>query len=184
MKTIFCFIRHGETDANKEHLFHGQTDLPLNETGKNQVKMLIDELKQIKWHKIITSPLKRAYQSARIINEILKIDIEINALLIERDFGLAEGIPITNDNYQLIANGLFDKIETEENILIRAKVLFDYLISNYKSQNIILVSHSHFIKAIFKLFNDKITFKDAFIKNARYHLLIIENKEIITSNQI
>ncbi|TYB31933.1 MAG: histidine phosphatase family protein, partial [Candidatus Mcinerneyibacterium aminivorans] len=61
------FVRHGETKGNKEKKFRGRTDYPLNENGKNQAKKLKEKLKKYKFDKLLTSPLKRAHETAKII---------------------------------------------------------------------------------------------------------------------
>ena len=41
---ILYFVRHGETDWNVKKKIQGKTDVPLNETGKQQAKELADML--------------------------------------------------------------------------------------------------------------------------------------------
>ena len=36
--TRVFFVRHGETDWNRDNRFRGTTDVPLNETGRAQIK--------------------------------------------------------------------------------------------------------------------------------------------------
>ncbi len=38
MKTTLCFVRHGQTDWNKQTRIQGRIDNPLNDTGRNQIK--------------------------------------------------------------------------------------------------------------------------------------------------
>ena len=59
-------LRHGESQWNKENRFTGFTDIDLNETGVAEAKRAANLLKIIKFDKIYTSTLKRAYRTAEI----------------------------------------------------------------------------------------------------------------------
>lgn len=82
MPTIIV-IRHGETDWNVEGRYQGQADPPLNQRGFEQAHELADELTNSHLELIYTSPLKRAYQTARIIAEHLHIPINTDSRLSE-----------------------------------------------------------------------------------------------------
>jgi uncharacterized phosphatase len=71
-KMKICLVRHGETNWNKLNKYQGRADIPLNETGINQIKETAEYLKKFIWEEIITSPLLRAKQSAEIIAEEIK----------------------------------------------------------------------------------------------------------------
>ena len=67
----FYFLRHGETDHNRHHLCAGsQTDVPLNNAGKNQARMLRDKIKSLPVHKVVCSPLKRTIQTAQLATSL------------------------------------------------------------------------------------------------------------------
>ena len=71
-----CFVRHGQTDANKNGLIQGVSDHPLNETGIKQAK---EAAKLIKkkfpyFNAIISSSLSRAKKTAEVIKEDLKFE--------------------------------------------------------------------------------------------------------------
>jgi broad specificity phosphatase PhoE len=68
--TIY-FVRHGETDWNKTQRYQGQTDIPLNETGRQQAArngQLLRELLGTRMAKIdyVASPLLRTAETMRI----------------------------------------------------------------------------------------------------------------------
>lgn len=91
-------VRHGETDYNASGRFHGITDTELNENGRSQARTVSKKLERV-YDVIITSPLKRAKETAEILNAELKIDLQQNDLLKERDFGNLEGL--TWEEFQL-----------------------------------------------------------------------------------
>ena len=65
----FCFIRHGETDWNKNLIYQGQNDVPLNENGIAQARRRAKSMSFGGFTEIFSSPLARAKQTAEIIGE-------------------------------------------------------------------------------------------------------------------
>jgi phosphoserine phosphatase len=60
-------VRHGQTEWNRTHRFQGRSDTPLNQTGINQAQAMALMLKNESLTSIYTSPLCRAYETAREI---------------------------------------------------------------------------------------------------------------------
>jgi len=60
-------IRHGECAGNREGLFRGRYDFPLNEVGLHQAESLAGELKGVRFEAVYASPLKRALQTAEAL---------------------------------------------------------------------------------------------------------------------
>ena len=76
--TRIIFLRHGQTDWNIDHRFQGGTDIPLNDTGREQVRTAIGALQQVAAEgitvdAIVSSPLSRAVESAEIVAEGLGV---------------------------------------------------------------------------------------------------------------
>jgi uncharacterized phosphatase len=88
--TYLCLVRHGETDWNSLGKLQGRADIPLNKIGVLQAEECREVLKSSKWDVIITSPLKRAKETAEIINKELKSPIVEMVDFIERYYGDAE----------------------------------------------------------------------------------------------
>lgn len=65
---IIYFIRHGQTDYNLRELVQGTTDIPLNETGLQQAKVVrrLMKEKDVQYDKIYCSPLQRAIVTCEI----------------------------------------------------------------------------------------------------------------------
>ena len=66
---MLYFIRHGQTDWNLERKIQGCTDIPLNEKGVLDAEAAAEKVAEIKWDRIISSPLSRARQTAEILNK-------------------------------------------------------------------------------------------------------------------
>ncbi len=67
MTTTIYLIRHGECKGNREGLFRGRYDFPLNELGIEQANRLRDRLRNIPFAAVYTGPLSRARQTAEIV---------------------------------------------------------------------------------------------------------------------
>lgn len=79
--------RHGETDWNLYGKVQGKADIELNAKGIEQAKETMEKLKEESIDFIICSPLKRARQTAEIINLEKNIHIVFDERISERDFG-------------------------------------------------------------------------------------------------
>lgn len=85
-------IRHGETLWNKEGRVQGSSDVELNETGLEQARRLAFSLQGEPIGTVHTSPLKRAFRTAEIINSFHSKRIEVHSDLVEMDQGDFEGV--------------------------------------------------------------------------------------------
>lgn len=87
------FIRHGETDANREKIVQGQLDSPLNDTGRRQCGLLGTRIAG--WLNpptaVYASTLSRATESAAIIAESLGLTPRLHPGLMEMSFGELDG---------------------------------------------------------------------------------------------
>lgn len=88
-------VRHGETEWNREEIFRGRKDISLNENGKKQAEETGNYLKRKKIKTIFTSPLVRSKQTAEIIGERIGAPIITIQELIDMDFGIWEGLSLT-----------------------------------------------------------------------------------------
>ena len=93
MKLIL--VRHGETDWNRQRRVQGITDIPLNQRGVEQAERLARALRNEHIENILSSPLKRALQTAEIVNRCHGKTIRPVSALGELDQGDFEGRTIS-----------------------------------------------------------------------------------------
>ncbi|MDO4218767.1 MAG: histidine phosphatase family protein [Synergistaceae bacterium] len=154
------FVRHGKSIWNLDFRYQGRTDIELCQEGIDGAFRVAKRLKQFPADVIITSPLKRAYVTARIISaENGDVPIEKNPLLIEADFGKLEGKTIQeiNEIYgqeifiqwkkNLLDNTLFGG-ESAVEIITRHKKFVQKLLKRAE-KNIVLVGHGAEARALF-----------------------------------
>jgi broad specificity phosphatase PhoE len=91
MAKIFL-VRHGETEWNKvRRIQGGESDTPLNDTGKLQANALAGRLKNEKITAVFSSPLQRALQTAQAIAAYHSLEVTALPSLKEIKVGELEG---------------------------------------------------------------------------------------------
>ncbi|HZS84767.1 MAG TPA: histidine phosphatase family protein [Stellaceae bacterium] len=116
----FYYLRHGETDWNRERRFQGQTDIPLNAQGRAQARAAAALLARCAVATICVSPLRRARETALIINEALRRPIIVIDDLKEVAFGAAEGTRMRNLLPEWRAGWVPDGAESYPGFIARA----------------------------------------------------------------
>lgn len=91
MTTFFC-MRHGLTEWNRDKRLQGQTDIDLCDEGRDMARQWAESLADNEFHYILTSGLKRAVETAEIINEKLRLEIFTDERLAEQDWGKWTGL--------------------------------------------------------------------------------------------
>jgi len=167
-------VRHGETAYNAEGRYTGRTDIGLNEEGCKQAKMLAEKLKNIPIDIIISSTLKRARETAKVINEELQLPVIEMEELIERGVGVYEGLTreeAKNRYPEMWANNTPEGREpgnlVDERVYKALNTIrFDYL----KDKNVLIVTHGYVTKVINKYFNNssEADFLKYALKNCEY----------------
>lgn len=90
--TKLIFIRHGQSEANLQNRFAGQTNVPLTDLGKSQAKKAAEYIiKHEKIDKIYSSDLQRAHNTAVPVSELTGIPINDVKELREICAGIWEG---------------------------------------------------------------------------------------------
>lgn len=95
MTTRLLLIRHGETDWNAEGRYQGQEDPPLNRRGRDQAHLLAEELSGMRLHVLYSSTLRRAWETAHVVEQRLAIPLHAEPRLMEIHLGEWEGRPVT-----------------------------------------------------------------------------------------
>ncbi|QNU67076.1 histidine phosphatase family protein [Ruminiclostridium herbifermentans] len=176
MVTEICIVRHGETDWNTKKMIQGREDIELNKNGEEQAYLVAKHLKKFQWDAIVSSPLKRALNTAKIIGESVGIN-EITTIddFIERDFGKGSGMTLEQQK-QIFSDGIIPGKEGDNELAERTRRALDYIVKEYEGKKIIIVSHGAMIKSILKFVSDNtIDTGTTIIKNACLNLIKYEN---------
>jgi len=90
---VIAFVRHGETPPNRAGLLLGRSDAALSDRGRAQSERLAKVLAGSDVELVLTSPLRRARDTAAPIAAACDQAVEVDERLIEIDYGEWEGRP-------------------------------------------------------------------------------------------
>ncbi len=159
-------LRHGQIEANTKDLLVGsRTDESLDAVGVEQARRVkIDADFDI----IVSSPMKRTLETARIVNEGLHKEIVVDADIIERDKGDLEG---KTDQEVLEATGgkLNDEIlardlefdfspyggESAESVRARLNRFIERVKRDYRDKKVLVVTHQGVIRVLFLMYQNR-----------------------------
>ena len=180
MKTTFCLVRHGQTNINHLKKIQGRTDHLLNDTGRLQAKETGLYLKENdnNFDFIYCSPLTRAYETACIIKESIGYKGEVikDAGFIERDFGDADGQPITDEIFKYIIRDEINNLEKSYEIQKRVSDAVINLHNQHKGKRILVVAHSHTIKGLLTFIDKNRTFLDPLMNCSMSYFDVIDDE--------
>jgi probable phosphoglycerate mutase len=88
---VIAFVRHGETPPNRAGLLIGRSDAALTPHGRGQAERLAKHLAGLGVEHVLTSPLRRARDTAAPIAVACDRPVDVDERLIEIDYGEWEG---------------------------------------------------------------------------------------------
>ncbi len=152
----FAFIRHGQTDWNRDLRLQGSSDIPLNDTGRQQARDAVAMLSttqpgqqgapQTQWDAIVSSPLSRARETAQIVADGLGISLGPSYdLLVERHYGEAEGATddVVEANWP---DHEYPGLESLDDVVARGIAALDLIADDYGDANVVIVCHGTIIR--------------------------------------
>lgn len=141
-------LRHGQTDWNIDLRLQGTTDIAMNQIGIEQIQTASKHLTQ-GWDVVLSSPLGRARQSAEIVAAQIGIsEIAIEPLLLERAFGIGEGLTYAEWGEKFSKLDDIPGAESKASVEQRARKLLTHIESNYAGARVLAVSHGALIRFV------------------------------------
>jgi broad specificity phosphatase PhoE len=149
------FVRHGQTNSNAQAASQPAlgNDEPLNELGAQQASELAEQLKNEEIDVIISSPFKRAVQTAEIINKYHDLEIDINDTWREIQTDGYVDLDTWNDIFNFDKKTLIENAESLENFFKRIYEALDKLVAEHKNETILVVSHGGVQHALYAYAN-------------------------------
>lgn len=148
MLTRLCLLRHAETEWNRLDRLQGRRDIALNATGLVKTREAGARLDARDWDGIVSSPLRRACQTAQTLREVADIpDLGTEPLLAERSYGAAEGL--TSHEYaSRFPDGAVPGLETRDAAAARGLAALAALQAKPPGARLLVVTHGSLIKCI------------------------------------
>ena len=159
-------VRHGETDYNKTRRLQGQQQIPLNDTGKAQARQLADSLRGGGITHIYCSGLRRARETADIINESFSLPVITDNRLNERNFGVWERRYLDElltgqaspeeGGYRTLWDVTPENAETFEHMVERTTGFLNDVMKRHRDSDVILVvSHGGPIRILLGFISER-----------------------------
>lgn len=175
--SLLILVRHGESTWNSSDKITGQADIPLTNKGREQARLIGQELSSINIDKAYVSLLQRTVQTLDEIQDQLgseRIQTQKSSSLNERDYGDFTGelkkniiTAIGQDRYNTILRGWNTMAPNGESLEMVYNRVVPYfkkkiLVDLEMGKNVLVVSHHHTLRALIKYIeiktNDEISF--------------------------
>ena len=149
--TTLVFVRHGESEGNRDRRFGGHGPTPLTEVGQRQAEATAALLATSGATAIVSSDLVRARQTAAPIARALGVDIVFDEGLRERGLGVLDGMTFEaaeRDHPELWARLVARDTtwcppdgETVDDVYQRVSSALDRLVVDHAGNRVVVVSH-------------------------------------------
>jgi broad specificity phosphatase PhoE len=148
-ETTFFLVRHGESENNVKRLLSSWPEkqiFHLTEKGREQATAAAEKLRGKEIMKIYSSPITRALETARIIADVVGVDIVQDERLRETDFGIYDGKSPDVRSAKYATD--LDRIDTDaweleglRNVRNRVGAFLEEIMRSDSGKNIVIVSH-------------------------------------------
>lgn len=154
MSKRILLMRHSKTDCHDQKKVIGTTDIGLNEEGVAMIKAKIDVLSRYGIELVVTSNLKRAYQTGEIISEVLGVPLSVNNEIYERKQGVLEGMKFDEVIRQYGKVTSLTKIDGRERLkefMNRIRNGFNEICQTSNEDVILIIAHSNVLKTFLQI---------------------------------
>ncbi|MFF1633113.1 histidine phosphatase family protein [Leifsonia sp. NPDC058248] len=147
--TRISLVRHGQTDWNLSKRIQGSSDIPLNDTGREQAESTGRALAGGSYDAIYASPLSRANETASIIARHTGLDTPLPLEAVaERRYGEAEGLTGSEILARWPEGTPVPGRESRDAVVERALPALLDLGEKHPGESIIVVSHGGVIGSL------------------------------------
>jgi probable phosphoglycerate mutase len=151
LMTRLSIVRHGQTDWNLNRRIQGQTDIPLNSTGRAEAAQAGAKLRARRWDAVVASPLLRADETARIIAGELGLPApQIIPEITERHHGGIEGLTFAERQVKFPDGVAVPGLESRQDVLDRVLPALGQVAAEHEGQSVLVVSHGGVIGTLIR----------------------------------
>ena len=149
---LLYLVRHGETDWNRQRRIQGLTDIPLNDTGREQAARTGALLAGRHWDTVMASPLSRALETASIIADAVGLPAPTtDDRLVERNYGEAEGLDFEELQRLFPDDTPVPGREKRSAVAARAIDALMDIARRHPDEAVIVVSHGGLIRSVLRV---------------------------------
>jgi uncharacterized phosphatase len=153
--TRLALVRHGQTDWNLQKRIQGSSDIPLNDTGREQARATGALLAGRAWDAAYASPLGRAMETARVIAAATGLgEPGPIAGVTERAYGEAEGLTSEEILSRFPEGVEIPGQESRAEVVSRALPALERLAQANPGRSLIVVSHGGVISSLVRHVTD------------------------------
>lgn len=142
--TELYLVRHGETAENVAGILQGHLPGTLTPAGRAQAVALREQLAGCHFDVMLTSDLRRAADTARLLNATLGLPLVTLPLLRERDWGELTGCPVEEARGRKMP----PSVETVKAMSARALNLLRLVAGQYEGRAVLAVTHGLFARCV------------------------------------
>jgi phosphoserine phosphatase len=149
--TKIILVRHGQTPWNKDKIFRGSRDIPLNDQGREEARLAGEWLKGETINAAYCSPLSRARDTGEAIARHHGLQVADLPGLTDLCYGDWEGMPLNevkvkySDLYWRWETSpqtvRFPRGETLDEVKARALAAVDAVVQRHPGQTVLLAAH-------------------------------------------
>jgi broad specificity phosphatase PhoE len=148
-------VRHGESEGNRDRTFTQNPQVPLTAHGREQAHAAGLRIAQrYRPTRIVASPYLRAWQTAGLIAEVLRLRVEAEADLREQSFGVFAGQPYD----ALLSDAAYHEGprwdwrpqggESLTDVYRRVVPVFEHVAAESSGRDVVVVSHGGVMLAL------------------------------------
>jgi len=168
----FIFLRHGQTEYNREGRFQGHRDVPLNDRGLSQAASAADLLVEREISRIVASPARRVQETIAPLIQASQLPLHIEDDLMEFFVGSFEGRLLADirhehslDDDASLWSVMPDDAERWPEFVSRAVTAVARWTEQHAGETILIASHG----LVFRVLAESLVGKKLYSRNAEPH---------------
>ena len=193
-KARLGLVRHGQTYANVDQVWHGHTDTALTDLGFRQANRLGQYFHRYMQPDVVyASPLQRARLTAQAVADRFELPVHLDPRLMEFNLGDWEGATFAslrgagNIMEQLVRNPDFAAPNGESQNLVKKRMVeaIEELSGRHAGQNVVIVAHgvSIGIALSYLLEGDTTRWPEYSKENTAFSELCLNKKKLLSYNR-
>lgn len=139
--TLLYLVRHGRTALNAAGELRGHLDVPLDDVGEHEASRLAGLFARVPLAIVVTSPLRRARQTAERIADACGTGCLIDRRLIDRDYGAWSGHTRSSVEQRFGTLDAASGVEPIGALRVRTMMAVDEVAAAHAGEQIMFVAH-------------------------------------------